>query len=196
MELIMNFINEYLAPLGGVGVLIAIAAFLSKKLVMLTLDKDIAEYKSGLDQELTEHRIRMEEISSDRHDALKKIYRHALEVECLCQEALRIGVAGKESTEPAMLKITELIQVIKENEFYLPAHINIRWVDLSTELNKKLTLLDCARGSAIANPQADIEKIKEAIANYAEPLKSFRLCISSDMRSLLGISNEKSNQSH
>ncbi|HZL13077.1 MAG TPA: hypothetical protein VFC85_02940, partial [Verrucomicrobiae bacterium] len=66
----MNWFEQLLSYLGGTTAIILLAAFLSKKLVIHWLSKDLIGYKANLDKIATEHQIKFQQIYSQRHLAL------------------------------------------------------------------------------------------------------------------------------
>jgi hypothetical protein len=184
----MTWLQQLLMSLGGVAVLVSIAAFLSKKLVIHWLSKDLDVHKAKLEKISREHQIKFQQIYSQRQQALSALHKSI-------QDAVKLGYRALGSKgDPDVPKAVEAVNIayekISEYEIYLPRDFCDKWRQVLAQTHFSLSDLPSARAQRTGDLMEDRKQLAAVVDTCFEQLQKLNGEIADDFRDLIGVTDK------
>jgi hypothetical protein len=181
----MNWFEKLLSYLGGTTAVVLLTAFLSKKLVIHWLSKDLMGYKANLDKIATEHQIKLQQIYSQRHLALSDLHKSIQEAVKLGNRAL--GPKGDPDVPKAIEAVNIAHDKISEHEIYLPRKFCNKWQEILATTYFRFGELPHARAQRTGDWTGDQKQLAAVVESCFEQLQKLNGEIADDFRSLIGV---------
>lgn len=182
---------DLIENLGIFAIIISASAWVIRKYAELIFSRDLEKFKSNLEKESIEFKIRYEKLHSERAEVIKEVYKKIVKTYKSFHSLMNpIQLAGElkeeEKSKLAVEEVNKLIDYYEENRIFFEENIAIAIDKLLNEFRKSWHQFGYSR--ILRDDRApDVDEWNKAWEQISKEIPEIKVMIEKEFRKIIGV---------